>query len=294
MVGRDEPSALGVMIPSALALLVTSSSARSSFPTISVLDGSLPNSTAAEKWRQFQSRISEWQSASETSDLIELGGPRDSAAIMGKFHTELERRSSEPGSPCFLFIFDLARFRDLRKADDDYGFSSGFGSGEKVISPGQMLTDLLRDGPAAGIFVVAWVDSYQTATRWLSRDQLNRFEDRIAFAMNVNDSSSLIDNPVAGRLGENRGVLYRGQLGIVEKFRPFSVESAAWLDDLSSHEQGSGEPPHESEEHSTGAATVIDDDPAAIEFSEMPATSENHAESSWSDELPNIDDLHVQ
>ena len=102
------------------------------------------------------------------------------------------------------------------------------------MNPGQLFNELLRDGPAAGIFTFAWVDSYQTAQRWLARDQMNRFEQRIIFAMNANDSSSLVDSPAAGRLGENRALLYRGDLGTLEKFRPYSPPATDWIKQLAS------------------------------------------------------------
>ena len=85
-----------------------------------------------------------------------------------------------------------------------------------------------------GIFTFAWVDSYQTAQRWLARDQMNQFEHRILFAVNANDSSSLVDSPLAGRLGENRALLYRGDTGTLEKFRPFSPPTSSWLSQLAS------------------------------------------------------------
>ena len=52
---------------------------------------------------------------------------------------------------------------------------------------------------------------------------------RVAFQMSATDSSHLIDSPVAGRLGQNRALLYLEETGTLEKFRPYGLPSAEWL-----------------------------------------------------------------
>ena len=52
------------------------------------------------------------------------------------------------------------------------------------------------------------------------------------FAMNANDSSNLIDTPAASKLGPNRALLSRGDLGTLEKFRPYRAPSGDWLLEL--------------------------------------------------------------
>ena len=159
----------------------------------------------------------------------------------------------------------------------------------------------MRDGPAVGIFTIAWVDSYQSAQRWLGREQLNRFEQRVLFAMNANDSSSLVDSPLAGRLGENRALLYRGDLGTLEKFRPFSPPAVDWLKKLSS-------PPAASEPvvaHEASHVPITLPAPLPIPPTTSPAAESNFelniqdpnvaaSAADISDELPNIDELTVQ
>ena len=56
---------------------------------------------------------------------VEVGGPRDVPRIIGELAAELERRqaSSESDPPAlYLVVYDLPRFRELRKAEDDFGF----------------------------------------------------------------------------------------------------------------------------------------------------------------------------
>ena len=46
--------------------------------------------------------------------------------------------------------------------------------------------------------------------------------------MGANDSSTLIDSPVASRLGAERALLFSEERGTIERFRPFEpVEAAA-------------------------------------------------------------------
>ncbi len=53
---------------------------------------------------------------------------------------------------------------------------------------------------------------------------------RVAFQMSEQDSASLIETPAAGRLGPNRALLYSEDEGRVEKFRPYALPDAAWLE----------------------------------------------------------------
>jgi len=237
IVGRDESAALGIMSACALSFAGQTMASNDPQTVVRVLDGSLPTSHSADVWRQLAAlECSRNDALSASSDerpkLIRTAQPRESAAVLTELIEELHRRADEPGPPIFLFVFDLARFRDLRKADDDYGYSNFGSGGDKAVSATQLFNELLRDGPSAGIFTVTWVESYQTAQRWLSRDHMNKFEQRIIFAMNSNDSASLIDSPLGGRLGENRAFLYRGDAGTLEKFRPFSPPPMSWLKSL--------------------------------------------------------------
>lgn len=286
IVGRDDDAALGVMASCALSLSSQASSSANSLPTIYVLDGSLPTSDSAKTWRLLSSVWPNSESVPPdggSESTIRITSSQQTAAVISEFTEEIQRRAGEPGPPMFLFIFDLARFRELRKADDDFSFSRG---GDKSVNSAQLFTDILRDGPGVGIFTFVWVESYQSAQRWLSRDQMNRFEQRVLFAMNVNDSSSLIDSPLAGRLGENRALLYRGETGTLEKFRPFSPPPSDWLHRLSSPEQ------------SVSAAPVVPQRQASFPKQEtvppeFPTKPLDPASIDISDDLPSMDDMNV-
>jgi hypothetical protein len=68
--------------------------------------------------------------------------------------------------------------------------------------------------------------------RTLDRQGMKEFENRILFQMSANDSSTLIDNPAASKLGENRALYYSEEANRVEKFRPYGVPELTWLEDV--------------------------------------------------------------
>ncbi len=135
------------------------------------------------------------------------------------------RRPRTALPPIYLLIYNLGRFRDLRK-EDDYSFGR---EDDKPATPGKMFTAILRDGPACGIHTVAWADSYATVNRLLDRQSLRDFDLRVLFQMNATDSSSLMESPDAARLGVHRAIFYDGGHGQMEKFRPYGLPSAQWL-----------------------------------------------------------------
>ena len=60
-----------------------------------------------------------------------------------------------------------------------------------------MLHNLISEGPAHGIHVIATCDTYNNVTRFLGRKTLSEFEMRVLFQMSASDSASLIE--IAGR-----------------------------------------------------------------------------------------------
>ena len=126
-------------------------------------------------------------------------------------------------------IYDIQRFRDLRKADDDFGFSSSFGE-DKPASPSKSFTNILKDGPAVGVHTLVWCDSVNNLNRTFDRQGLREFEIRVLFQMSANDSSTLIDSPAAGKLGANRALFYSEEENRIEKFRPYGLPDPAWLE----------------------------------------------------------------
>jgi S-DNA-T family DNA segregation ATPase FtsK/SpoIIIE len=154
-------------------------------------------------------------------NLTPFAGPRGSGASMVALAAEVKRReelSASETSPIFVLIMGLHRFRDLRKQDD---FSFGSESSD-TPKPDKALAAVLRDGAAVGVHVVAWCDTAASVDRTLERQSTREFEAKVLFQMSANDSTNLIDLPVAASLGRNRALLHREELGTVEKFRPYA------------------------------------------------------------------------
>jgi hypothetical protein len=123
-------------------------------------------------------------------------------------------------------VDNIGRFRDLRKADDEYNFSA---DRSKVVSPAKQFVQILKEGPSVGVHALVWADTYNNASRWMTNQTMRELEMRVAFQMSATDSSNLIDSPVAGRLGQNRALLYLEETGTLEKFRPYGLPSEEWV-----------------------------------------------------------------
>ena len=146
---------------------------------------------------------------------------------------EVQRRLDEQildAESVFVVIRDLARFREIRRNENDFGFSM---SGEQEATPAQQLVTILKDGPTVGIHAVIWCDSLTNLQRTFERGTLKEFELRVLFQMSGTDSSQLVENPAAGRLGEQRALFVQEETGTLEKFRPYQFPSDEWLTNLS-------------------------------------------------------------
>lgn len=206
LMGQDESAALGVLAAAALSVTNDAHGAQS----VWWFNGS-PQEQTANVLQALRSK----RSALKQYDIPDID------ARLAELVEEVRKRDGQPGPRIWLCLFDLVRFRKLRKKDDDYGFGS-FDKKGGTASPPDMLAEILRDGPSVGIHTWIWCDSVNTLSRWLSREAQGHFEQRIAFAMNASDSSQFIDTPAASRLGPNRAWLFRGDRGTLEKFRPYS------------------------------------------------------------------------
>jgi hypothetical protein len=188
----------------------------------------------------FEPAIAEEHPESMLSTLVgslphetEVVGRLGVADAMERLAAEVRRRVDDnvlDGASVFVVIRDLARFRELRKADDGFGFS--FGS-EKKAGPAQHFLDVLKDGPTVGIHTILWCDSLTNLLRTFERGVLKEFELRVVFQMSGADSSQLIDNPLASKLGPQRALFIHEETGTFEKFRPYAFPSPEWLAGIS-------------------------------------------------------------
>lgn len=223
LVGQNELQAMAILAAAEVSLAAQHAPDRGGEPgtRFFVLDGTPPENANAG----FFQRV-----AGALPHRTRVGGVRDAAAIIGEVAQEVARRQAagQTDAPAwYLLIHDVQRFRDLRKKDDDFSFSR---SSEEQANPSQQLVDILREGPNLGIHVLAWCDSLTNLQRTFDRQALREVEMRVLFQMSQNDSSTLIDSPVASRLGEQRALFHSEEQGSMEKFRPYGLPPAEWLD----------------------------------------------------------------
>ena len=67
---------------------------------------------------------------------------------------------------------------------------------------------------------------------------MREFDQRILMQMSGADSSNLMDNPIAAKLGPQRALFYTEDQGKIEKFRPYALPNAEWIKSLRSSVPG--------------------------------------------------------
>ncbi|MEN6408065.1 MAG: FtsK/SpoIIIE domain-containing protein [Thermoguttaceae bacterium] len=227
MVGHREEAALGVLASCLMSLAVQlnphpgllpkEKESEAAGPRFFVFDGMRADAPEVGFWKRLADAIPQ---------STTICGVRESSEAIATIAAEMTARRDEGrenAPPIYLFLYNLGRFRDLKK-EDDFGFSSG-----DQPTPAKQFSAILREGPAVGIHTLAWCDTFSNASRMLDRQNMRDFEMRVLFQMNANDSSSLMDTPEASRLGVHRALLYDEAQGNTEKFRPYGLPSAEWL-----------------------------------------------------------------
>ena len=218
IVGQNDEAALGLMLTALLGLAAHRLDAR-----FTVLDGT----------------PSDDQRAGRLAQLLELLPHEANAPSWGQIDASIAEVANEAARrrdlgvtdapPWYVAIHDLQRFRMLRKADDDFSFSSS--PSDQPASPGENLGTILRDGPVHGVHTLIWSDTLNSLNRTFDRATLRELEHRVLFQMSSGDSSTLIDSPLANRLGMQRALLVSEEAGLSEKFRPYAPPSPTWLRD---------------------------------------------------------------
>lgn len=219
LVGQQEEQAMAVMLASILSLAAQYPPGGAVFH---VLDGTPADSFLAGTFQHVQTAV---------PHEIKLAEWRGVPDVLNELDEEMQRRqATDPaGLPeIFVFIYGLQRYRVLRKSEDEFSFSMSSDEPKKA-NPSKQFSDLLREGPGLGIHVVTWVDTVASLERTLDRTAMREFDNRILFQMSSNDSSTLIDSPAANKLGFFRALAYSEEQGVMEKFRPYALPSAEWL-----------------------------------------------------------------
>jgi hypothetical protein len=218
IVGQQEESALGLMAAALIGLGTQQAPDRTAF---FVLDGTPQDSPLFGQLSQVCKVL---------PHRVTQGNWREAATVLGELAAEVNRRQQAPGElypALFLLINGLQRFRELRRSEDDFGLPRR--GEERSVSPAQQLATLLREGPGLGIHVLVWCDSLNNLNRSFDRPSLRELEMRVLFQMNAADSSTLIDNPLASKLGVHRALFHSEDRSVPEKFRPYGLPTEEWL-----------------------------------------------------------------
>ncbi len=224
VVGQQPETALGIMSAAIISLAAgqsTESSAGRRGARFYIFDGARPETTeSSQLWQIF---------ADTFPHKTTVVKPRACPDAIGEIAEALKSRQQsgdDNAESIYLVIYDLARFRDLRRDDDEFSFSA---LDDKPPSASKQFGEILREGSPLGIHVLTWCDSYNNLTRWLDRSVQREFEFLVAVQMSANDSSNLIDTPAASKLGMHRGLLADLSQGRLEKFRPYGAPTPQWM-----------------------------------------------------------------
>ncbi len=228
IVGQNEDAALSMIT----AALLSAAAQHAPGPAADPMSGArfyLFNGAPAESiyvdyLDQFEDRLPQF---------VQPVGWRDIPNAMTELAAELERRragdlTDEPA--IYVFVYGLQRFRDLRRDEDDFGFSMS--DDDAPPKPAKQFAELFRDGPTFGMHVVCWCDTAGNLMRTIDRPALREFEHRVLFQMSSTDSTNLIDNAMASRLGMHRAIYFNEERGSIEKFRPYATPTREGLGEL--------------------------------------------------------------
>jgi hypothetical protein len=223
--GQSEAAALGMMAASLISVAVQAPPDGAAFY---VLDFGAADDVPSDYFAAIREYL---------PHPVKIGRRRQLPDFLGEIVAEVQHRldnsDASPstmgeGDAIFLFIQGLHRARDLR-ADDSAGFGYSFSSEPQPPSLPQQFATILRDGPETGVHTLVWCDTVTNLERTLDRRTLREFALRIVMQMSEQDSSTLIDTPAANRLGLHRALFYNEDEGRLEKFRPYGLPAAEWL-----------------------------------------------------------------
>jgi hypothetical protein len=162
---------------------------------------------------------------------IVQAGNSNLAETMGALAEELKKLAADESAAApeiFVLIHGLQNFKKLRQ-EDEFSFSSGESA---AVNPAAVLQNLISDGPAHGIHLIATCDTYNNVNRFLGRKTLTEFEMRVLFQMSASDSASLVESPDAGTLGLHRALFYNDREGYTEIFRPYARPGNEWIEEI--------------------------------------------------------------
>ena len=121
IIGQNDEAALAMLIMAGIGIAAQHPPRPAGGLRFYLLDGSPVDSPLAGELGKLERYI---------PHPVKNVSARELPKVMGDIAAEVERRRDEDTeglAPIYLLIYDIQRFRDIRKGDDDFGFSSSFG-----------------------------------------------------------------------------------------------------------------------------------------------------------------------
>ena len=228
IVGQDEEAALGMMaialISLAAQLPVGGKAEGEDGATFYVLDFSKVNTSYAGLWHTLADILPHTVKVGRRIQL-----PGLIAELAADVQARLNNERPDELPPRYLVLFGLQQARDLDQ--EELGYSS-YGEDSAQPNPTRQFATIVREGPDLGIHTLVWCDTKASLERRLDRRTLREFTMRVALQMSEEDSSSLLNSPLASRLGPYRALFYSEVENRMEKFRPYRLPSAMWLEQV--------------------------------------------------------------
>ena len=220
ILGQRDESALAL---SAATLLALAAQYRSDDAQFTVIDGTPSDEIGAGLLGRL---------ASALPHQTTVPGFREVDEAVLAVGTELARRvenGTTDAPAIFLIIHGLSRFRSFRRNENDFGYSLDSEESDAPPAADKVLATILREGSLHGVHMITWCDTVASLQRTFDRQAIAEFDQRALYQIGATDSSTLIDSPVASRLGFNRALLFSEEHGTIEKFRPWQLPDEDWL-----------------------------------------------------------------
>ncbi len=205
LVGGGEKSILSMLLSSLLSIIAQQGPERAEFFFINPLG----------KGHPFYPFFSNIHLLLDRYSAMTVNIQREIPDMIGKIHQEFTRRlenmdSGTDGS-IYIYILGVHRAAALRKR--------GYESSKEAA----MLEEIFQDGPDLGIHTVIWAETNKSIDRVFDR-AVNYFDQRVVQYMNSEDSSLLIETPLASRLNEFQAFLFDfNRPDGLEKFKPYDL-----------------------------------------------------------------------
>jgi hypothetical protein len=238
VIGQQEDAAMATLVSCMISLAAQRSPGQAQFQ---VFDGAPADSPLAGVFARVKAVLP------HETNLVEFRAAGDAIGdIAAEVQRRLDGETPADAPDIYVVIYGLQRYRALRKSDDDFGGGFSMSDEPKKANPGKQFADVLKDGPAVGVHVLAWIDTSVAIDRTLDRNSMREFDHRVLFQMSAADSSNLIDSPAANKLGFYRALSYSEEQGTMEKFRPYALPDKPWLEHVWAKlgSRGAGAPAH--------------------------------------------------